>query len=176
MAISTFSIGGKQFIEPILEEILIDPWLAQIGLVIGETAQPYSRHEPKRTHIAFDGVIEFRGFSEPIPADRKQHWKTGEPYRTEEIHEAGEAEASGEVERVDRAFFQLVNPPPFRDPQRATVGHKWPVRSSTAPRLVWLSSWGCRIEFLYVGRVSHKDLSDADRLEVWRLQRLRFER
>ena len=176
MAISTFSIGGLQFVEPVLQGIFIDPWLARIEVVVGETGQPHSRHEPKYTRIIFDGVIEFRGWNEPIPTEREQHWKTSEPYRTEEIHDAGEADTSGEIEHVDEAFCRLVTAPPFRDPAKTTAGHRWRIRTAKPPRLAWLASWGCRIEFLYVGGVSHKELTTADELEEWRLQRVRLQR
>lgn len=173
---NTLIIDGIEFVDPVLEGLLLDLGISRVELLVAETAPPYNRHQSKRTRITFDEVIEFRAYRMPVSAEREKFWKSDEPYQAEEIHDAGEADAPGEVEHVNEAFLRLVIPPPFRDPQGATVGHRWLVGGTKAPRLVWLESWGCRIEFLYVGRVRHKDLTQADELEEWRLQRLRFER
>ena len=173
MAGDTLTIGGREFIAPVLEGLLIDAWLARVELLVGETAAPHSEKEPKRVRISFDGVIEFRGYREPVPADRGKFWQPDEPYQLEEIEDFGEAEALSDVERVDEGTFRLVNPS-FRNPVQ--LGFTWIAHASKPPRLVWLATWCSYLEFLYGGRVSHEELGASDALEEWRLQRVRLQR
>jgi tetratricopeptide (TPR) repeat protein len=91
---------------------------------------------------------------------------------------AGETDAPDEVERIDEGrYFRLRNPvfretwkPPGFEPTLPLVA------GSRPPRLVWISTWGCYIEFLYCGQASHEILTTSEASVEWQLQHARFRR
>ena len=136
-------IGGIEFIEPVLENVVIDHWNARIELVVGETEPPHSWKRPHVTRFTFTGVIEVRAHRGTPPTKR------------DEISEAGEVDAGNEVERTQAGNIRLLNTA-FRNP--AKVGFTWAASAPNAPRLVWVASDASYIEFVYAGEVSHEQV------------------
>ncbi len=174
-------IGGIEFREAILEGLLVDPWLAHVELVAGEAAWPHSWEKPKLFRISFDEVIEFRGCRAPIAPEQEDVWKGDASYQAEGVIRAGEVDAAsaGEVERLDDGRFYRLKNVVFRDLWRRPPEHEKAlplIAASKPPRLVWLSTWGSYIEFLYCGQVSHEILTSSEAVKEWRLQHARFGR
>jgi hypothetical protein len=133
-------IGGIGFADPALDGVVIEAWDGRVRIRVAECAPPYGSDNPRRVEIVFDGVIEIRAFR----ADPR--------FQQEEIWDAGEEEATAQVERIGTGNVRLINTAFRRD-----LGFTWAATAWRMPRLVSIASDGFYIEFLYGGNVTHRE-------------------
>lgn len=98
-------------------------------------------------------------------------WPAGLPYQREEIIKAGDLDATSSVEDTGEALPRIRDTA-FRS--AASAGFRWSLPAEPLPRLSYLATWGCFIEFLYVGHFQVEEISDEQALEEWRQQRARI--
>ena len=132
-------IGGAEFVDPALEDVVIEAWNGRVRILVAECAPPYGPDNPRRVEIVFEGVIETRAF------------RADPQFPQEEIWGAAEEEATAEVERIDTGNVRLVN-----TAFRTDLGFTWAATAWRKPRLVSIASDGFYIEFLYGGKVTHR--------------------
>lgn len=151
------SIAGVDFIEPILAGLLIDFGIAQIHLIVGESAPPHSWENPKYFRLVFEEIIEIRSYISRMPCYIDRNEKRPIVFSKEEIDWGQDLDAQNEIEFLSNGRGVLKNTV-FRD--LGSSGRTWQVWDPKSVRLFWLNSDSMYIEFLYSGKIKVIELSE----------------
>jgi hypothetical protein len=157
------SIAGINFIDAILDGVLIDCWIGQIHLIIGEVSSPpFSPDSPKYYKFVFTEVIKInchmdRYFFYSKHKDSQAGQQVDESPDWEDIDCIESKNASDDINIFanERDGVKRII---FKDPIQ--LGRTWRVRDSTCVRKFLLESDLQRIEFLYSGEVKILELSE----------------
>jgi len=165
MALSYQNIAGIDFASPILDGLLIDCWIGQVHLIIGELAPPYSNDSPRKYYkFIFTEVLEIKSCIDSYFFYEKYKYSgieikhfIGESTDWQDIDWIEDQDGSSKIEVVDdgRDGVQRVI---FRD--LPPYGRTWRVRDTKCIRRFVLESDLQRIEFLYCGKIKIVGLSE----------------